>query len=107
MATIRYDFTKIMATVRSINNFGTSPFKYYCHLYVPEDKEDKDDRPFYLLYAVPVSHKEICAMSDSEFFEDLNAVSKYFVRETFSSTSIYRYLDVIFHQCLHMCKFKF
>lgn len=104
MATNRYDLTKIMTTVRSINNFGTSPFKYYCHFYVPEDK---DEHSFYLLYAVPVSHKEICAMSDSEFFEDLNAVSKYFVRETFSSTSMYRYLDVIFHQCLHMCKFKF
>ena len=103
MATYPYDFTKIMSNVRSINNFGVSPFKYYCLFDVPEDK---DIRPSYLLYAVPVSHEEICAMSDSEFFEDLNAVSKYFVRESISSASMYRYLDVIFHQCLHMCKFK-
>ena len=104
MATNSYDFTKIMSSVRSINNIGVSPFKYYCLFNVPEDE---DVRPSYHLYAVPVSHKEICAMSDSEFFEDLNAVSKYLVRETISSTSMYRYLDVIFHQCLHMCKFKF
>lgn len=103
MATYPYDFTKIMSNVRCINNFGVSPFKYYCLLDIPMDE---DTRPSYLLYAVPVSHKEICAMNDSEFFEDMNAISKYFVRESISSTQMYRYLDVIFHQCLHMCKFK-
>ena len=103
MATYPCDFTKIMSTVRSINTIGVSFFKYYCLFYVPEDE---DIRPSYLLYAVPVSHKEICAMSDSEFFEDLNAVSKYCVRETISCATMYRYLDVIFNQCLHMCKFK-
>lgn len=98
-----YDLTKIKNTVRSINNFGTSPFKYYFYYSVPEDK--KKGVYSYLLYAVPVSHKEICAMSDSEFFEDFNAVSRYLVSESFSPTQMYRYLDVIFDQCLHMCKF--